>query len=119
MATVEFTASSTGKIDSQNVSIVRWDFNAAAVGDVGEKIELPGSSEKSVQISGSNFNGATILFEGSNDGDDWFTLNDAFGAPISAAVNKLVSVNENTRFVRPKNTVAEATDVSVTLVAKR
>jgi len=78
--------------------------------DTAVAIQAGLSGDKSVQSSG----GVTI--EGSNDGVNYFTLNDTGGLPLVFAGPGIKQILELTRFIRPTGFVAP---VVVTLLGKR
>lgn len=71
-------------------------------GDSGEPLEMPGSADRSVQINGTFGSGGTVLIEGSNDGVNYYTLNDPSSAALSYTAAKIESVLEITRYIRPR-----------------
>lgn len=83
----------------ENSHVVTWALLTAA-NAVGAAIEMPGSSDRSVQIDGT-FDSATVVFQGSNDGATWFTLTDPQGNAISKTSASLEMISELTRFIRP------------------
>ena len=80
-------------------------------GDVGQAIDYVGHADRTVQIVGT-FGGATVTLEGSLDGTNWATLNDAQGSPISMTSSGIEAVTEMVLYTRPK--VVGGTGVSVT-----
>lgn len=82
-------------------------------------VELPAFAEKSVQIQGSNFDGATISLHGSNDGTNFIALTDPRGNAISKTSSAIEAVSEHTRYVRPvASGINTNTSVVVSLYAK-
>ncbi len=87
----------------------------------GAAIELPGYSDRSVQVTG-NFSGpATLTMQGSNDGGTtWATLLDPFGAAVQFTAAGLKQIMELTKEVRPLASGEDgSTDLDVTLYAKK
>lgn len=80
-------------------------------------VSNPQGTDRSVQVTGT-FAGGTVLIEGSHDGVTWFTLNDMAGSSLAFTAAGLRQVQEITRYVRPRASVA-VTSVVVILVAKR
>jgi hypothetical protein len=76
---------------------VAWTLANAEAGD---QLEMPGASDRSVQVSGT-FGGATAVLQGSNDGVTWNTLTDPQGNALSFTAGGLEAVLELTRYVRP------------------
>lgn len=89
-----------------------------ATTDTGKPLEMPGSSDRSVQINGT-FGGATVTLRGSNDGVNYVTLTDPQGNAISATSATLEAVTEITRFVRPEVSGGAGVNVNVYLLVKR
>lgn len=79
--------------------VVTWSALTAA-NAAGTAIEMPGSSDRSVQIDGT-FDSATVVLQGSNDGSTWFTLTDPQGNAISKTSAALEMISELTRYIRP------------------
>ena len=79
--------------------VITWALLTAA-NAVGAAIEMPGSSDRSVQIDGT-WDSATFVLQGSNDGTTWFTLTDPQGNAISKTSDALEMVSELTRYIRP------------------
>lgn len=75
----------------------------------GDKIELPGAADRSIQFAGA-WGGATAALQGSNDGTTWGPLtNPATGAAITATIDgNITAVTENPRYVRALLTVVGA-----------
>lgn len=102
----------------ENSTHVVWE-NITLVADVCTPVEMSGSSIRSVQMSGT-WDGGTLLLEGSNDGVTYFTLTDPQGNSISKTADALEQVEEVTRYIRPRCTVAGAsTDLDVHMIFVR
>jgi hypothetical protein len=73
-----------------------------------------------VAISGT-FGGATVTLQGSNDGTNWFTLNDPLGNDLawlsSTATTGLRQIAENTLYLRPITAGGTGTSVVITVLA--
>src|SRR5712664_2616218 len=76
----------------------------AASGDIGQALQRTDLADRSVQITGT-FAGATIVFEGSNDGTNYFTLSNPAGTALSFTAAGLMQVNQPTASVRPRVTL--------------
>jgi hypothetical protein len=98
--------------------IISW--TPLANGDSGSPIEMPGSADRSIQISGTFGAGGTIVFEGSNDGTNYVTLTDPQGNAISKTAASIEAVTELTRYVRPRVTAGDGTTaLTATLIVRR
>lgn len=90
--------------------IATWEGLTA--GDVGQAIDYVGHADRTVQAFGT-FNGATVTLQGSLDGSNWATLNDAQGNAIEITSARLEAVTELPLYIRPS--VSAGTGVSVTV----
>lgn len=108
-----------------NAHVISWTPLTAANAD-GGMIAMPGSSDRSVQITGT-FDSATIVLQGSNilspvvgTDADWFTLTDPQGNAISKTTAAGEAVTELTRWVRPKSSGGGgSSSITVSLLVKR
>jgi hypothetical protein len=96
MATFASISSPTG---NHNSFVVSW--LPLASGDEGSAARFSQYTDKSVQVSGI-FGGATLRFEGSNDGTTYFPLTDPQGNALDFTSAKLKAVTEATLWVRPR-----------------
>lgn len=88
-------------------------------GDDGSVIEMPGSSDRSVQFNGTFSVGGTIQIEGSNDGTNYVVLTDPQGNSISKTAAAIEQVIELTRYIRPRVTAGDgSTDLKCYLLLK-
>lgn len=110
MATIAPTVTRLGNAD-------QFVF-ALAAGDDGQVVEVKDFSDICIQVSGA-LGGATLTFEGSNDGSNWFTLNDLQGTAISKTSAFLEQVAEAPRYVRVKSTGGSGGSMSAILLIRR
>lgn len=97
--------------------VVSW--TAMAASDTGAPLEMPVSNDRSVQVTGT-FGGASLLFEGSNDGVNYATLTDPQGNLLSFNSPKIEQVMELTLFVRPHVSGGDGTtSITVTTLLRR
>lgn len=87
--------------------VVSW--SSMANGDDGEPLQNPGSSDRSVQVTGTFGAGGTVVIEGSNDGTTYKTLTDPQGNALSFTAASLEAIQEVTRYVRPRVTAGDGT----------
>ena len=98
---------------------VRHIWTLTTADPTGEAITYPGASDRVVQIVASNFGSATVVLEGSLDGENWFTLTDPQGNVISFTADGGELVIENTLFLRPRLSVAgSGADIDVKLFSR-
>ena len=95
--------------------VVNW--TGLGPGDDGAPVEHAQYSDKSVQVVGT-FDGATLTFEGSNNGIDWSVLTDPQGNVLNITSAKIELVAEATRFVRPRVVGGTAPSLNVHLFLK-
>lgn len=101
-----------------NVRLVVW--TGLLNGDQGSPWEVGDFADYTIQIVGIFGAGGTIVFEGSNDGTTYFTLNDVQAAAISKTTAALEQVAEAPRYVRPSVTAGDgSTSLTCTLYARR
>lgn len=105
--------------NAQEGWIVTW--GPMANGDVGvDPAALLGFSDRSLQVEGTFGVGGTVVWEGSNDGVNFHTLNDPFGVALSFSAAGLKAVTEACQFVRPRVTGGDGTTaLTVTSVFRR
>lgn len=99
-----------------DIRILTW--TPLAKGDTGQPFRMPGWADRSVQIQG-DFDGATVLFEGSNDGTNYFPLTDPQGNAISKTSESLEAVTEMTLWVRPRVSGSGGTTAITVILAVR
>jgi len=102
----------------EHAHVVAWEN--IPNGDSGSPIEMPGSSVRSVQVGGTFGAGGTVVIEGSNDGTNYVTLTDPQGNALSKGAAALESVQEVTRYIRPRVTAGDGTTaIDVYLLLRR
>ena len=124
MATITPTVSKLG--GDETVVKVLWEgltYIDATPGpetfDDGAPAEWPHHADRSVQVLGT-FAGSTLVIEGSNDGTNYYTLNDVAGSPLSFTTAGVKQVQELTQYIRPRVSVGnESMDLDVALVMRR
>ena len=99
--------------------LISWTGGATADG-AAPAVELPEWADNCVHIIGT-IGGATITIEGSNDGTNFLTLNNAQGGALqftslAAALKQIV---ERPRYIRPVITGGTATGIGVYLMMRR
>lgn len=118
MANVAPTKTPLTAFNERNCHVIVWTPLTAA-NNVGDAIEMGGSSDRSVQIEGTP-NGATVILQGSNDGTNWKTLTDPQGNAISTATSLIEQIMELTRYVRPSSSGGGGSQsMTVTLFLKK
>jgi hypothetical protein len=105
-------------IDARN-RLVRNERWTLAQNDDGQPHRFASYSDRSVHVSGV-FGGASVVFEGSNDGGaTWVTLSDPQGAALTFTAVGLKQVDQISLLARPRVTGGDGTtNLQVNLCAK-
>ena len=85
------------------------EWTSLAVGETGATADMAQWVRQSVQVTGTFGVAGTVLIEGSNDGVNFFTLNDQAGAALSFTVAGLRSIREYTAKIRARTTTGDGT----------
>ena len=99
MATVTPTFT---KVADQDDGVLMFSWALTTANLDGAPIEFPQWGNRCWSVGGGTWGGATLAFQGSNDGTNWFPLSNAAGgaaATLSADGGK--STIEVPRYVRP------------------
>lgn len=75
--------------------------------DTGVAVQLASYTDRSVQVGGTFGSGGTVVFEGSNDGENFITLTDPQANLLSKSAASIEAVQEATRYVRPRVTAGD------------
>lgn len=101
MATATKTETPHGNPYGGGIVSVSAQWTLTAANNDGAAFENKLAGDMCVSVSGT-FDGATVIIQGSNDGTNWFTLNDPQGNALSiAAAGKIEALLEAPRYVRP------------------
>lgn len=116
MATVAATTDTKSPfVESRNVSLVRWTGLGNA--DQGEATELTNKADRTIQVFGT-WGSATLVVEGSLDGVNYETLTDPQGNLLSFTTNRIETVTEAVRYIRPRTSGGTGTDVTAILLSR-
>lgn len=92
-----------------NNSGVQVTWSGLLLGDNGDLIDYTNYINKTFQVFGT-FGGASVTIQGSNDGVNWATLNDATGVALVLTSTKLIRRTDDVpRYVRPLVTAGDGT----------
>lgn len=93
------------RIQPDDMSIVKstWN-NLNQTNNVGNSVALVQHSDRCVEVRG-NFDGATIVMEGSNGGTVFSALTTPAGTAVSFTANGIKQITEAPLFMRPNITV--------------
>jgi len=106
-------AATTDHNTASGAVLVTWD--AMATGDVGLAFNLGYAADLTFQVTGT-FGGATVTFQGSNDGTNWHPLTQrgsTTNMAYTAAANHICQ--EMPAFVRPTVTAGAGSGLKVVL----
>lgn len=117
------------------VGLASWSL---ANGDVGQYIECPQYSDKTMHLFGTFGSGGSVTLRGSNDPRvlsdyatyvsngtytetaSWIALTDPQGNAITKTADSIEALLENTRFISPKCTAGDGTTaLTMAICAKR
>lgn len=102
-----------------SVSIYTWSPLTTTNTD-GAAIGAIQFADRSVQVSGTFGAGGSLSIQGSNDGSNWFTLNNAQGTAATFTSAGLKQVVELPRYIRPFVSAGDGTtSLTVVMVARR
>jgi len=88
--------------------------------DTGATIELIDYADKTATITGTFGSGGSITLQGSNDGTNWFSLNDLMFSPITRTSAAMTLILEAPRYIRPVVTAGDGTtNLTVQICCKR
>lgn len=95
--------------------IITW--TPLGVGDDGAGVTRSSAADRTVQVIGTAA-GATLTFQGSNNGTDWATLHDPQGNDLAFTSVGIKAISEATYYVRPIVSGGAGTSFTVILFAK-
>lgn len=92
----------------QDGSLARFTWNLTTADPTGTQVEWPEWSDVTWHITNTTWGGATLALQGSNDGTNWFTLNNAAGGTaltFTTGTNAGATSLETPLYIRPALTV--------------
>lgn len=106
------------KVDKSGATVLHtWQLLTADA--IGNEIQRPGASDRTVQFVGANWGAATAILEGSLNKTNWFTLTDGQGNAISFTDDGGEMISENVLWIRPRLSVGGTlADVTVLLLSR-
>ena len=99
--------------------VVTWSGLTQASLDTGDPCEMIGSSDRSVHVRGTFGAGGNLVIEGSNDGVNYTPLADPQGTALNFTAEKIESVLELVRYIRPRVTAGDGTTSLVVVMLLR
>lgn len=111
------TSTLTGDLDG-STRLFTWTLTTAD--PAGDAVEWPQWVDRTFQSVGT-WGGATLTFQGSNNGTDWFTMKKADGGAVAThSANDGTTVIDSPRYARPNlTTPGTGATVVVTMHARR
>ena len=120
MATITPTISALSTFGNTSVNMYSYTPMTFSGTDVGVAQEMPGSADRSVQVSGTFGTGGNLRIEGSNDGITYAVLTDPQGNALDFTTAKIETVMEIVRFIRPRITAGDGTtSLTCTMLMRR
>lgn len=93
-------------------------WTGLATNDTGNPQTLTVHGDISLQVLGT-FGGATIVWQGSNDGTTWVTLIDMQGSNLSHTAAAFKTLRDVPRYIRPSVTGGTGVNLTAILFARR
>lgn len=104
---------------SDSVKCITWSLMTKTTDDVGTPFQFAQWADRSVQVTGTFGSGGNLLWEGSNDGTNYFPLSDPQGNALNITEAKIEAITEICAFARPRVTAGDVTtSLTVTLLAR-
>jgi hypothetical protein len=103
---------------SKGDHVVVFTWEPISAGDEGAPVEMPGSYDRTVQVTGTFAGPDRVQLQGSLNGTDYNVLTDRHGATISFRAPGLTSVEETVAYMKPKVTAGAPTAVVMLLVRR-
>lgn len=109
MATITASIENLSTYGNTGVHIYTWTPMTFSGSDVGTPIEMPGSADRSVQVTGTLGTGGSLRVEGSMDGVTYHVLTDPQGNALDITTLKIETIMEVVRYIRPRITAGDGT----------
>lgn len=120
MATITPAISSLPTFGNTSVHVYSWTPMTFSGTDVGAPIEMPGSADRTVQVTGTPGTGGSVRIEGSMDGVTYAVLSDPQGNALDITTLKIETIMELVRYIRPRITAGDgSTSLTVQILMRR
>lgn len=122
MATVNATNGKNGLDIQGDGSVMLWEFTPLTTTNADSApIQFAQWADRCVQVRGTWGAGGAVAIEGSNDGVNYSTLNNAQGTPATfSAADGIKQIVEITRYARARVTGGDGTtSITATFVLRR
>lgn len=119
MATRNYTVTEIREF-GEKAHVVVWTGLTFATTDDGQPLQMPGSADRSVQVTGTFGTGGSVRIQGSNDGTNYVALTDPQGNALNITAAGIEAVQEITRYIRPLITAGDgSTSLTVTMLVRK
>lgn len=120
MATITPTIENLSTFGNTGVHIYTWTPMTFSGTDAGLPIEMPGSADRTVQVTGTLGTGGSVRIEGSMDGVTYAVLTDPQGNALDVNALKVETIMEVVRYIRPRITAGDGTtSLTVRILMRR
>lgn len=93
---------STAKVETFiQEGVWQCEWPSLLTGENGDAASLSKWPTKSIHVSGTTGAGGSINVQGSNDGVNWFTLDESPGDALATMAPGIKNILQNTKFIRP------------------
>lgn len=113
-----------GNVNGTNDFAAGWVLSWGSVtgmanGDTGAPVSLPGHADRTMQVTGTFGSGGSVTLQGSNDGVNYYALNNPSGTAIAVTSAGIVACIEPVVWIRPAVTAGDGTtSLAVTVFAR-
>lgn len=119
MATRNYTPTEIREFGA-GAHVIVWTGLTFATTDDGQPLQMPGSADRSIQVTGTFGASGNCRIEGSNDGTNYVALTDPQGNALNLTAAGIEAVQEITRFIRPRITAGDGTtNLTVTMLVRK
>jgi hypothetical protein len=120
MANITPTITNLQTFGNTGVHIYSWTPITFTGSDVGLPIEMPGSADRTVQVTGTLGAAGSVRIEGSMDGVTYHVLTDPQGNALDVNALKIETIMEVVRYIRPRITAGDGTtSLTVQILMRR
>lgn len=114
MAEVSYAVTEIKSRDDHGHIIV---WTPLTLSDTGQRLEMIGSSRRTIQLSGTLGTNGCLEIQGSNDGTNWGVLRDKYGNNIRFNGTGIAEIGVLPRYLRPEVVSGDgATSLTATLL---